>query len=86
MKLPGDVLELWDDMLQQLPLPVRDSVRADAEMRAAERAEVNGGQLNFEDGVRAFVESVPPDLRGNLRRTMNLHGLDASDFEDAFDA
>lgn len=84
--IPNEILDLWADLLQQLPLPVRDSVRSSAELHAAERAEVNGGSLSFEDGVRAFIESVDPDLRDNLRRSLNLHGLDPSDFDDAFDA
>lgn len=86
MNISNDILELWHDLLQQLPLPVRDPVRADAELRAGERAEVNGGTLSLEDGVRAFIESVPPDLRANLGRTLNLHGLDPSEFDDAFTA
>lgn len=85
MKLPNDVLELWDELLQQLPLPTRDSIRASAEMRAAEREEVSG-KLTFEDGVRSFVESVPSDLRSNLERALNLHGIDPGDYEDAFSA
>jgi len=86
MKLSDEIRELWDDLLQQLPLPVRDSVRSAAEQRAAETAEDNGGKLSLEDGVCAFIESVPFDLRANLGRTLNLHGLDPSDFDDAFDA
>jgi hypothetical protein len=86
MKISGEITELWDDLLQQLPLPVRDSVRAGAEQRAAEKVEESGGKLSLEDGVRAFIESVPFDLRANLGRTLNLHGLDPTDFEDAFSA
>jgi hypothetical protein len=84
MKISDEITELWDDLLQQLPLPVRDSVRSGAEQRAAERAEENSGKLSFEDGVRAFIESVPFDLRANLGRTLNLHGVDPADFDDAF--
>jgi hypothetical protein len=84
MKLSPDIVELWDDLLQQLPLPVREAVRSGAEIRAAEKQESSGGTLSFEDGVRTFIESVPSDLRTNLARTLNLHGIDLSDFEDAF--
>lgn len=86
MNISSETLDLWADLLQQLPLPVRDSVRATAELRAAERAEVNDGKLTLEDGVRALIEAVDPDLRDNLRRSLSLHGLDPSDFDDAFDA
>ena len=86
MKLSDEILELWDDLLQQLPLPVRDSVRSGAGQRAEEKAEDNGGRLSLEDGVRAFIESVPSELRANLGRTLNLHGLDLGDFDDAFEA
>ena len=86
MKLSDEILELWGDLLQQLPLPVRDSVRSGAEQRAGDKAEDNGGKLSLEDGVRAFVDSVPIELRANLGRTLNLHGFDLGDFDDAFDA
>ena len=86
MNISSETLDLWSDLLQQLPLPVRDSVRSAAELRAGELAEENGGKLSFEDGIRAFIESVASDLRPNLRRTLDLHGLDPSDFDDAFNS
>ena len=80
MKLSGEIQEIWDDLLQQLPLPVRDGVRARAEALAEEHIEA-AGSLDTEDGVRAFVQATPVDLRANLNRTLNLHGLDPVDFE-----
>ncbi|HZU21219.1 MAG TPA: hypothetical protein VE998_00215 [Terriglobales bacterium] len=82
MRIADETLALWNDLLQQLPLPVRDSVRAAAELRAHQQAEESGGALTEEDGVRAFIAAVEPDLRANLRRTLDLHGIDSSEFDD----
>ena len=81
MKLPDDVVELWDDLIQQLPLPVRQSVRGAAEQRAEELEEQKAGSVGLDESVRIFVEATPPDLRANLARTLNLHGYDLADFE-----
>lgn len=81
MKLSSEIAELWDDLLQQLPLPVRDSIRAEAEQCAADLADAANGNLSTEDAVRAFIESTPADLRANLTRTLNLHGFDPDDFD-----
>ncbi|MBV8206748.1 MAG: hypothetical protein JO041_08140 [Acidobacteria bacterium] len=81
MKLPNEVVELWDDLIQQLPLPVRQSVRGAAEQRAEELEEQKAGSVGLDESVWIFVEATPPDLRANLARTLNLHGYDLDDFE-----
>ena len=84
MKWPDEITSLYDDLLAQLPLPVRDSVRSMAEQRAEEAAEESGRPLNMEVAVRAFIGATPADLRSRMEKTLNLHGIDAGDYDDAF--
>ena len=84
MNWPDEITSLYDDLLTQLPLPVRDSVRSAAEQRAEEAAEDAGGRLTLEIALRAFIEATPADLRARMEKTLSLHGIDAGDYDDAF--
>jgi hypothetical protein len=84
MTWPDEITDLYDDLLTQLPLPVRESVRSAAEQRAEEAAEDAGGRLTTDIALRAFLEATPADLRARLQKTLSLHGLDPSDYDDAF--
>ena len=84
MNWPDEITSLYDDLLTQLPLPVRDSVRSAAEQRAEEAAEESGRPISTELALRAFIESTPGDLRARLEKTLSLHGLDPGDYDDAF--
>lgn len=75
--------EIVDDLLQELPLPVRDSVLQAAEVRAESVAEGNPAVV-LADAVRAFVESTPPDLRERLKHTLSYKGIDPDEYEAAF--
>ncbi len=84
MTWTDEAREIVDDLLQELPLPVRDSVRGAAEMRAEALAE-NSGKVTLDTAVRAFIESTPADLRQRLKHTLTYKGIDPEDYGAAFE-
>ncbi len=76
--------EIIDDLLQELPLPVRDGVRETAEARAEAVAE-KSEKVTLDTAVRAFIEATPVDLRQRLKHTLSYKGIDPDDYEAAFD-
>ncbi len=83
MTWTDEAREIIDDLLQELPLPVRDGVRQAAEIRAEAAAE-KSGTVTLDTAVRAFIESTPEDLRQRLKHTLSYKGIDADEYEDAF--
>ncbi|MBV9086177.1 MAG: DUF2621 family protein [Acidobacteria bacterium] len=75
--------EILEDLLQELPLPVRDGVRDAAQFRAEALAE-SAGKVSLETAVRAFIESTPMDLRERLKHTLTYKGIDPEEYEAAF--
>ena len=85
MHWTDEAREIIDDLLLELPLPVRDGVRQAAELRAEILAEEAGAsRVRLELAVRAFIESTPADLRQRLKHTLSYKGLDPEDYEAAF--
>ncbi|MBZ5648505.1 MAG: DUF2621 family protein [Acidobacteriia bacterium] len=79
--------EIVDDLLQELPLPVRDGVRLAAEFRAETLAgEESAAKVSLETAVRAFIEVTPADLRQRLKHTLSFKGIDPDEYEAAFSA
>ncbi len=78
-----DAREIIQDLLQELPLPVRAGVEQAAEARAESLAE-GKARVDLETAVRAFVESTPADLRQRLKHTLSYKGIDPDDYEAAF--
>jgi hypothetical protein len=79
--------EIVEQLLQELPLPVRPGVQQAAELRAEELAEKQSApQVRLELAVAAFIESTPADLRQRLKHTLSYRGLDPDDYEAAFSA
>jgi len=77
--------EIIQDLLQELPLPVRGGVEEAANYRAESIAEqASAGRVGLETAVRAFIESTPGDLRERLKHTLSYKGLDPEDYETAF--
>ncbi len=86
MDWTDEAREIIDDLLMELPLPVRDSVRQAAELRAEALAEdAKAGQVKLEAAVRAFIESTPADLRQRLKHTLSYKGIDPEEYAAAFD-
>lgn len=83
MHWANEAREIMDDLLHELPLPVRDGVRQAAELRAESLAEETG-KVSLELAVRAFIESTPADLRERLKHTLSYKGIDPEEFEAAF--
>jgi hypothetical protein len=83
MHWTNEAREIMDDLLHELPLPVRDGVRQAAELRAESLAEETG-KVSLELAVRAFIESTPADLRERLKHTLSYKGIDPEEFEAAF--
>lgn len=85
MTWSDEAREIVEDLLQELPLPVRDGVRLDAEFRAETLAgEESAAKVSLEIAVRAFIEATPADLRERLKHTLSYKGIDPDDYEVAF--
>jgi len=79
--------EIIQDLLQELPLPVRPAVEEGAQYRAEALAEEkSAGRVELETAVRAFIEATPSDLRERLKHTLSYKGIDPDDYEQAFTA
>ena len=85
MKWSAEATEMVEQLIQELPLPVREGVQQAAELRAEALAEKNAAaQISLELAVAAFIESTPADLRERLKHTLSYRGLDPDDYEAAF--
>ncbi len=77
--------EIIQDLLQELPLPVRGGIEEAANYRAESLAEqASASRVGLEAAVRAFIESTPRDLRERLKHTLSYKGIDPEDYEAAF--
>ncbi len=87
MKWSAEAREMVEQLLQELPLPVREGVQQAAELRAEALAEKqSAAEISLELAVAAFIESTPADLRERLKHTLNYKGIDPEDYEAAFSA
>jgi len=85
MKWSAEAAEMVEQLLQELPLPVREGVQQAAELRAEALAEKqSAAEISLELAVAAFIESTPADLRERLKHTLNYKGIDPDDYEAAF--
>jgi hypothetical protein len=85
MEWTAEAREMVEQLLQELPLPVRDGVQQAAELSAEARAEKeSAAAISLELAVAAFIESTPADLRQRLKHTLSYRGLDPDDYEAAF--
>jgi hypothetical protein len=77
--------EIIEDLLQELPLPVREGVRQAAQFRAEAIAdEKSAVKVKIETAVQAFIEATPVDLRERLKHTLSYKGIDPDDYDAAF--
>ena len=87
MNWSAEAREMVEQLLQELPLPVREGVQQAAELRAEALAEKNSApEVRLELAVTAFIKSTPADLRQRLKHTLNYKGIDPDDYEAAFSA
>ena len=85
MKWTAEATEMVEQLLQELPLPVREGVQQAAELRAEALAEKKSAtEVSLELAVAAFIESTPADLRQRLKHTLSYRGLDPDDYAAAF--
>ena len=85
MNWTAEATEIVEQLLQELPLPVRDGVQQAAGLRAEALAEKDSApEISLELAVAAFIESTPADLRERLKHTLSYRGLDPEDYEAAF--
>ena len=85
MKWSDEATDMIEQLLQELPLPVRDGVQQAAELRAEALAEKkSAAEVSLELAVAAFIESTPADLRERLKHTLSYRGLDPDDYAAAF--
>jgi hypothetical protein len=83
MTWTDEARDIIDDLVQELPLPVRDGVRDAAQFRAEALAE-STGKVGLQTAVRAFIESTPVDLRERLKHTLSYKGIDPEEYDEAF--
>jgi hypothetical protein len=85
MTWSDEASEMVEQLLQELPLPVREGVQQAAQARAESLAEDAGsGKVGLETAVRAFIESTPADLRERLKHRLSYSGIDPEDYDSAF--
>jgi len=85
MNWSEEAREIIQDLLQELPLPLRSGVEEAANYRAENIAtDAAAARVNLETAVRAFIESTPGDLRERLKHTLSYKGIDPDDYEAAF--
>jgi hypothetical protein len=87
MNWTAEAREMVEQLLQELPLPVRDGVQQAVELRAEAAAEKNSApEVSLEAAVAAFIESTPADLRERLKHTLNYKGIDPEEYAAAFES
>ena len=87
MDWTDEASEIIDDLIQELPLPVREGVRQTARFRAESIAEEKAvAKVKLETAVQAFIEATPADLRERLKHTLSYKGIDPDEYEAAFSA
>ena len=85
MTWTDEAREIIQDLLQELPLPVRAGVEESANNRAESIAtDASASRVGLETAVRAFIESTPRDLRERLKHTLSYKGIDPDDYEAVF--
>ena len=87
MDWTDEARDIIDDLVQELPLPVREGVRQTALFRAEAIAEQrSAAKVKLESAVQAFIEATPADLRERLKHTLSYKGIDPDEYEAAFSA
>ncbi len=76
-----------EELLRDLPAPVRETVQDSAALRAeALTKDDNEDEVSLEVAVRAFIEATPEDLRSRLKHSLTYHGIDPEEYDEAFNS
>ncbi|HUN87828.1 MAG TPA: DUF2621 family protein [Terriglobales bacterium] len=87
MNWSDEANSIVEELLRDLPAPVRDGVVDSAHTHAESlTSEAGEDEVSLETAVRAFIESTPSDLRSRLKHALTYHGIDPEEYEDAFGA
>jgi len=87
MTWSDEATSIVEELLRDLPAPVRDSVHDAAQQRAESLTTDDGeDEVSMETAVRAFIESTPADLRARLKHALTYHGIDPEEYEAAFES
>lgn len=74
-----------EELLRDLPAPVREGVQEISATRAERLTQEAGDdEVSIETAVRAFIEATPEDLRNRLKHALTYHGIDPEEHEEAF--
>jgi hypothetical protein len=85
MKWSDEANSIVEELLRDIPAPVRPEVQEAASSRAEGLAGDDGEEeVSMETAVRAFIESTPSDLRNRLKHALTYHGIDPEEYEEAF--
>jgi hypothetical protein len=87
MNWTDEASSIVEELLRDLPAPVREGVQETSAYRA-EASTKDGGddEVSMETAVRAFIESTPEDLRNRLKHSLTYHGIDPEEYDEAFGA
>ena len=85
MKWSDEANSIVEELLRDIPAPVRPDVQEAASHRAEGLTTDEGeDEVSMETAVRAFIESTPSDLRNRLKHALTYHGIDPEEYEEAF--
>ena len=87
MNWSDEANSIVEELLRDLPAPVREGVVDSAHIRAEALTSDDGeDEVSLETAVRAFIESTPSDLRSRLKHALTYHGIDPEEYDEAFGA
>ena len=85
MNWTDEACSIVEELLRDLPAPVREGVHESSAHRAEALTQDDGeDEVSLETAVRAFIESTPEDLRNRLKHSLTYHGIDPEEYDEAF--
>jgi Protein of unknown function (DUF2621) len=85
MNWSDEATSIIEELVRDLPAPVRESVVESTHARAEALTHDDGeDEVAMETAVRAFIESTPSDLRSRLKGTLTYQGIDPEEYDEAF--
>ena len=86
MNWSDEANSIVEELVRDLPAPVRESVQESAAARAESLTNEDGeDEVSMETAVRAFIEATPADLRNRLKHALTYHGIDPEEYGEAFE-